>query len=60
MKGKPTKRAMASAEQSARFIEAARKLGADERPEEFDKALKKIAARPAAGRSRPSGKRVSS
>jgi hypothetical protein len=32
------------AEQSARFIEAARKLGADERPEEFDKAFKKIAS----------------
>jgi hypothetical protein len=32
-------------EQSARFIETARKLGADERPEEFDKLLKKVAAK---------------
>lgn len=30
-------------EQSARFKETARKLGADERPEEFDKVLKKVA-----------------
>jgi hypothetical protein len=30
-------------EQSARFVEIARKLEADERPEEFDKAFKKIA-----------------
>jgi hypothetical protein len=33
------------AEQSARFIETARKLGADERPEEFDKVIEKIAKR---------------
>lgn len=31
------------AEQTARFIETARKLGADERPEEFEKLLKKVA-----------------
>jgi hypothetical protein len=30
-------------EQSARFIEAAKKVEADERPEEFEKVLKKIA-----------------
>lgn len=34
---------MTPAEQSARFIEAAKKAEADERPEEFDKVLKKIA-----------------
>lgn len=33
------------AEQSARFIEAAKKAEADERPEEFEKAFKKIASR---------------
>lgn len=33
-------------EQSARFKETARKLGADERPEEFEKVLKKVAASP--------------
>jgi len=32
------------AEQSARFIEAAKKAEADERPEEFDKTFKKVAA----------------
>ena len=48
------------AEQSARFIEAAKKAEADERPEEFEKVLKKIAPKPADGRSRPSGKRASS
>ena len=31
------------ADQSARFVETARKLGADERPEEFEKVLKKVA-----------------
>jgi hypothetical protein len=31
------------AAQSARFIEAAKKAEADERPEEFDKVLKSIA-----------------
>jgi hypothetical protein len=31
------------AEQSARFKETARQLGADERPEAFDNAVKKIA-----------------
>jgi hypothetical protein len=30
-------------EQSARFIEAAKKAEADERPEEFEKVLKKVA-----------------
>jgi hypothetical protein len=40
------------AEQSARFKETARKLGADERPEEFDKVLKTVARpkKPASGR----------
>jgi hypothetical protein len=31
------------AEQSASFKEMAKQLGADERPEEFDKSLKRIA-----------------
>jgi hypothetical protein len=34
---------MTKDEQSARFKETARKLGTDERPEEFDKVLTKIA-----------------
>jgi hypothetical protein len=42
MKPKQSKR-MTPAEQSARFIEAAKKAEADERPEEFEKVLKKIA-----------------
>ena len=32
------------AEQSARFIEAAKKAEADERPKEFDKVFKRVAA----------------
>jgi hypothetical protein len=41
-------------EQHARFVEAAKKSGADERPEAFDNVIKKIArAKPAAVRSRP-------
>lgn len=36
-------RRLTAAEQSARFIETARKLGADERPEVFEKLLKKVA-----------------
>ena len=36
------KRKMTRAEQSARFIEAAKKAEADERPEEFEKVLKKL------------------
>jgi hypothetical protein len=32
------------AEQSARFIEAAKKAEADERPEAFDKVFKKVAS----------------
>jgi hypothetical protein len=38
---KKTKR-LTPAEQSARFKETARKLGADERPEEFDKVIKRL------------------
>jgi hypothetical protein len=37
------KMALKPAEQSARFKETARALGADERPEEFDKLLKRVA-----------------
>jgi hypothetical protein len=40
-KKQPTKR-MTPAEQSARFIEAAKKAEADDRPEEFERTLRKI------------------
>lgn len=45
------RRHLTQAEQSARFIEAAKKAEADERPEEFDKVVTKIVRR----RSPPSG-----
>jgi hypothetical protein len=45
---KRSKQKMTPAEQSARFIEAAKKAEADERPEEFEKVLKKIAPMPKA------------
>jgi hypothetical protein len=44
---------LSSAEQSARFVATARKLGADERPEEFEKVLKKIIPRKGAKPSKP-------
>ncbi len=54
------KRKMTPAEQSAAFIEAAKKAEADERPEEFDAVMGKIArAKPLGARSRPSSKRSS-
>jgi hypothetical protein len=37
----PTHR-LTPAEQHARFVEAAKKAGADERPEAFDKVFKRI------------------
>ena len=42
---KSSKQKMTPAEQSARFIEAAKKAEADERPEEFEKVLKKMAVK---------------
>ena len=39
---KPPKRKMTQAEQSALFIEAARKLGVDETGAEFEKAFERI------------------
>lgn len=59
-KKKPNAERMTPAEQSARFIEAAKKAEADERPEQFEKVLKKIAPKPAEGRPDPSAKRSSS
>ena len=48
-------------EQSERFKETARKIGADERPEAFDESFKGIATtKPAVVRSRPSAKRSGS
>jgi hypothetical protein len=41
--GPPKKKKMTQAEQSASFIETARKLETDERPEEFERVLKKVA-----------------
>lgn len=45
-------------EQSQRFVETAKELGADKDEKSFEKALKIIT--PKAGRSRPSGKQSSS
>jgi hypothetical protein len=42
---------MTPAEQSEAFIEAAKKAEADERPEEFEKVLKKVAPKKPHGRS---------
>ena len=44
-------------EQSARFVETARQLGADEDSRKFDKTFKKI-VKPKAVRPGPSGKRA--
>jgi hypothetical protein len=46
------------AEQSARFIEAAKKAGADESGKKFEKAFKKI-IKPSAPRSHPAAKKSS-
>jgi hypothetical protein len=44
-KAKPKKKApMTPAEQHARFVEAAKKAEADERPEEFERVFKKVAS----------------
>ena len=40
---KAKKPPLTPAEQHARFVEAAKKAEADERPEEFDKIFKKVA-----------------
>jgi len=40
--GPTKKKKMTQAKQSASFKETARQLGADERPEEFDKVFKKV------------------
>jgi hypothetical protein len=39
---KKAKPKLTDAERHARFVETARKVGADERPEEFDKAFMKL------------------
>jgi hypothetical protein len=49
---------MTAAEQSSRFIEAAKDIGADESGKPFEKALKKI-IRPSGRRSRPSHRKAS-
>jgi hypothetical protein len=60
MAPKKSKR-LTPAEQHARFVEAAKKAEADERPEAFDRVFDKIArTKPSAPRSRPSAKRSSS
>ena len=52
---------MTPAEQHARFIEAAKKAEADERPEAFDAVFKRVARpKPSASRPHPSGKRSGS
>ena len=45
MRTKKETRRMTPAEQSARFIEAAKKAETDERPDEFDKVFRAVAAR---------------
>ncbi len=48
-------------DQSKRFIETAKELGADESAEAFDRAFGKVAkAKPTASPARPSGKPASS
>ena len=39
---KPKKKKLSKAEQSRRFIEAARELGGDESPEGFDQVFRKL------------------
>jgi hypothetical protein len=48
MLGKPKAKPKKSSdpEQHKRFVETARKLGADESPEAFDQAFKKVTGRP--------------
>jgi len=41
-RGKTAGAKLTDPERHARFVETARKLGADERPEEFDKAFMKL------------------
>jgi hypothetical protein len=45
MKKQQGQRKLSQSEQSARFKETARRLGADERPEEFERVLKAVAPR---------------
>lgn len=48
-------------EEYKRFVEMAREVGADELPEAFERAFKKVVpSTPAASRPRPSGRRASS
>jgi hypothetical protein len=42
---RPKKTPLDPAEQSARFVEAARRVGADERPEEFDRMFKAVVSK---------------
>lgn len=45
-------------EQSKRFVETARELGTDDRPEEFDRVFGKVTDRPSKSASRnPSGQK---
>lgn len=61
MKDRKRSKQISSKEQSARFIEAAKKAEADESGTKFEKSFSKIARfKPSALRSRPSGKRASS
>jgi hypothetical protein len=54
---KQTKPKLTAAEQSALFKETARALGADERPEAFDKILKDVAPRRGATKPHPAAKK---
>jgi hypothetical protein len=61
MSKSPRKPKLTEAQRLERFVEMAKELGASEETPNFDEALKKVAnAKPAAGRSHPSGKRSSS
>jgi hypothetical protein len=57
MKKKAKTPSMTPAEQSARFKETARKLGADERPEEFDEAFKRVTSSASNHRQGPRDKK---
>jgi hypothetical protein len=50
MERKKTPHKLTPAEQSARFIEAAKKAEVDERPEEFEKVFKRIATKKRRGK----------
>lgn len=51
---KKPKPKLTDAERHARFVETAKKVGASEKSEDFDKAFENVTAKPSDRRSRPS------